>query len=204
VKFHVYPRVKVVQSRGSNWKGKLSRWRKEVLKKKDRDRKRREKRRKERPHGGVARKTNKGVAICGMMKAAKPKHQATGKDAVRKCVSTPHLFQFLCTDTIRASLRFFPQARTEAGELRKETWGQTPPLWGETPPSLHFSRAVPRFLQLIAFQASLRVGRYRASGIPITTARVCGLGVTGRQELLSSRLPSFLRQKRGQASDSPS
>ena len=77
----------VVQSRGSNWKGKLSRWRKEVLKKKDRDRKRREKRRKARPHGGVARKTNKGVAICGMMKAAKQKHQATRKDAVRKYIT---------------------------------------------------------------------------------------------------------------------
>ena len=47
------------------------------MKKKDRDRKRKEKRRKARPHGGDARKTNKGAAICGMMKAAKPKHPTT-------------------------------------------------------------------------------------------------------------------------------
>ena len=45
----------------SNRKGKLSRWRKALPKKNDRERKRKEKCRKERPHGGVARKTTKAM-----------------------------------------------------------------------------------------------------------------------------------------------
>ena len=73
----------VVQLNESNRKGKLSRWRKDALKKKDRERKKKEKRRKERPHGGVARKNNKGVAICSMMRAAKPNHPTKKKDAMR-------------------------------------------------------------------------------------------------------------------------
>lgn len=76
----------VVQLSESNRKGKISRWRSAAWKKKDRDRKRRERRRKARPHGGVARETSKGVAICGMMKATKPNHPTTRKDAVRKYI----------------------------------------------------------------------------------------------------------------------
>ena len=57
------------------------------MKKKDRDRKRKERRRKARPHGGVARESNKGVAICGMMEAARQNHQATRKDAARKYIT---------------------------------------------------------------------------------------------------------------------
>lgn len=76
---------KVVQFSESNWKGKVSRWRKEALKKEDQERKRRAKRRKkERPLGGDARgRGSKGVAICGMMKASKQNHQSRRKDAVR-------------------------------------------------------------------------------------------------------------------------
>ena len=66
----------------------LSRWRKEAQKKKDRVRKRKEKqRKKEHPHGGVARKNNKGIAICSMMKAAKPNHPTTEKDAMRNYIT---------------------------------------------------------------------------------------------------------------------
>ena len=79
--------AEVVQCSESNRKGNLSWWRKEALKKKDRDRKRKEKRRKERPRGGVARKNNKGAAICGMMKAAKPNHPATRKGAMRNYIT---------------------------------------------------------------------------------------------------------------------
>ena len=64
----------------------LSRWRKEAQKKKERNRKRREKLIKERPHGGVAR-NNKGIAICSMMKAAKPNHPTTEKDAMRNYIT---------------------------------------------------------------------------------------------------------------------
>ena len=47
----------------------LSRWRKEAQKKKDRVRKRKEKqRKKERPHGGVARKNNKGIFLGVILK----------------------------------------------------------------------------------------------------------------------------------------
>ena len=69
----------VVQCSESNRKGKLSRWRKEALKKKDRDRKRKERRRKARPLGGVARgKDSKGVTICGMIQVTKPKENLRG------------------------------------------------------------------------------------------------------------------------------
>ena len=79
---------KVVQSSESNRKGKVSRWRKEVLKKKDRDRKRKEMQRKKAcPHGGIARKTKNGVTVYGMMKAGKNKHQTRRKDAVRKYIT---------------------------------------------------------------------------------------------------------------------
>ena len=78
---------KVVQLNESNRKGKLSRWRKALLKKNDRERKRKEKCRKERPHGGVARKNNKGIAICSMMRAAKPNHSPTERDAVRNYIT---------------------------------------------------------------------------------------------------------------------
>jgi hypothetical protein len=77
----------VVQLNESNRKGKLSRWRKALLKKNDRERKRKEKCRKERPHGGVARKNNKGIAICSMMRAAKPNHSPTERDAVRNYIT---------------------------------------------------------------------------------------------------------------------
>ena len=77
-----------VQCRESNWKGKLSKWRIAVRRKKDRERKRREKRRKkERPLGVVARaKGNKGVAVFGKMKVTNPNHQPR-KDAVRKYIT---------------------------------------------------------------------------------------------------------------------
>ncbi|MBR3777076.1 MAG: hypothetical protein IKL02_05735, partial [Kiritimatiellae bacterium] len=39
------------------------------------------------PHGGVARKNNKGVAICSMMKAAKQNHPSTKKDAMRNYIT---------------------------------------------------------------------------------------------------------------------
>ena len=65
----------------------MSRWRKDAQKKRDKERKKKEKRRKERPHGGVARKNNKGVAICSMMKAAKQNHPSTKKDAMRNYIT---------------------------------------------------------------------------------------------------------------------
>ena len=123
----------VVQSRESNWKGKLSRWRKEVLKKKDRDRKRKEKRRKARPHGGVARETNKGAAICGMMNASKQNHQTTRKDAVRKYI-TQHVpgtcltfeqRQTLASDwneLVRAGCRVTLRQFAAKHGLRHKTW----------------------------------------------------------------------------------
>ena len=40
-----------------------------------------------RPHGDTTRECNKGVAICGMMKTAKPKHPNTRKDTVRKYIT---------------------------------------------------------------------------------------------------------------------
>jgi len=39
------------------------------------------------PHGGAVRGKNKGVAFCGMMKAAKPNHPTTRKDAVGKYIT---------------------------------------------------------------------------------------------------------------------
>ena len=125
--------AEVVQCSESNRKGKLSRWRKEVLKRKDRDRKRKEKRRKARPHGGVARKTNKGAAICGMMKAAKQNHPATRKDAVRNYI-TQHVpgthitFEQRQTlaadwnDIIRAGRRVTLRQFAAKHGLRYETW----------------------------------------------------------------------------------
>jgi len=123
----------VVQCSESNRKGKLSSWRKEVLKKKDRDRKRKERRRKARPHGGVARESNKGVAICGMMKAAKPNHPTTRKDAVRKYI-TQHVpgthitfeqRQTLAADwneLVRAGRRITLRWFAARHGLRYETW----------------------------------------------------------------------------------
>ena len=65
----------------------MSRWRKDAQKKRDKERKKKEKRRKGRPHGGVARKNNKGIAVCSMMKAAKPNHPTTEKDAMRNYIT---------------------------------------------------------------------------------------------------------------------
>ena len=125
--------TKVVQCRGSNWKGKLSRWRKDALRKKDSDRKRKEKRRKARPHGGVARETNKGAAICGMMNATKQNHQTTRKDAVRKYI-TQHVpgtcltfdqRQTLASDwneLVRAGCRVTLRQFAAKHGLRYETW----------------------------------------------------------------------------------
>ena len=56
--------TQVVQSRESNWKGRLSRWRIELKKKKDRERKRREKQRKKaRPIGVVVRNLETGDVL---------------------------------------------------------------------------------------------------------------------------------------------
>ena len=64
----------VVQLSESNQKGKVSRWRIEAKRKKDRERKRKGNMRKARPLGGVARgKGSKGVAICGIMEVNKPR-----------------------------------------------------------------------------------------------------------------------------------
>ena len=84
---HNFQISQVVQLNESNRKGKLSRWRQEAKKKKDRERKRREKRKKERPHGGVARKNNKGIAICSKIKASKTNHPTTEKDAMRNYIT---------------------------------------------------------------------------------------------------------------------
>ncbi len=65
----------------------MSRWRKDALKKKDRERKKKQKRRKERPHGGVARKNNKGIAVCSMMRASKTNHPYIKKDAMRNYIT---------------------------------------------------------------------------------------------------------------------
>ena len=130
---HVRRKAKVVQSREPNWKGKLSRWRKKALKKKDRDRKRKGKRRNERPHGGAARGSNKGVAICGMMKAAKPNHQGQRKDAMRKYITqhVPGTFitfeqrQTLAADwngLVRAGRRVTLRQFAAKHGLRHETW----------------------------------------------------------------------------------
>ena len=77
----------VVQLNESNRKGKLSKWRKDAQKKRDKERKKKKKHRKERPHGGVARKNNKGVAVCSMMRAAKTNHPPTRKDAMRNYIT---------------------------------------------------------------------------------------------------------------------
>lgn len=66
--------AEVVQLSESNRNGMLSRWRKKAQKKKERNHKRREKRKKERPHGGLARKNKKGIAVCSMIKAVKQNH----------------------------------------------------------------------------------------------------------------------------------
>ena len=125
---------RVVQLSESNWKGKVSRWRKEALKKEDRERKRREKRKKkERPHGGAAPESNKGVAICGMMKASKQNHQSRRKDAVRN-YTTQHVpgshlnfnqRQTLASDwnaTIRAGCRVTLRQFAAKHGLKYETW----------------------------------------------------------------------------------
>jgi hypothetical protein len=39
------------------------------------------------PPWGVARKNNKGIAVCSMMKAAKPNHPTTEKDAMRNYIT---------------------------------------------------------------------------------------------------------------------
>ena len=111
----------------------MSRWRKESLKKKDRDRKRKGKRRKERPHGGVARKKHKGVTISGKMKATKPKHLPRRKDAVRKYITqhVPGTFltfeqrQILAADwneLIRTGCRITLRQFAAKHGLRYETW----------------------------------------------------------------------------------
>lgn len=123
----------VVQLSESNRKGKVSRWRAEAKRKKDRERKRKEKRRKARPHGGVARETNKGVAICGMMKADEPDHPTTRKDAMRN-YTTQHVpgahlnfsqRQTLASDwnaTVNAGCRITLRRFAAKHGLRYETW----------------------------------------------------------------------------------
>ena len=81
------PCGKVVQSGEAIGKGKPSRWRIEVQRKKDRERKMGEKRKKrERPLGCVTRGKGKGVAVFGMI-AAKPHRQAKREDALRKYIT---------------------------------------------------------------------------------------------------------------------
>ena len=124
----------VVQSRESNWKGKVSRWRAEAKRKKDRERKRKERRRKARPLGGVARgKDANGVTICGMMKASKTNHPTTRKDAVRyyttQHVPGTHLNfsqrQTLASDwnaIVRAGCRITLRQFAAKHGLKYETW----------------------------------------------------------------------------------
>ncbi len=127
--------MKVVQLSESNWKGKVSKWRVEAKRKKDRERKRREKRRKkERPLGGVARrKCNKGVAICGMMKVTKPSHRSRRKDAMRYYTTqhVPGTFltfeqrQTLASDwnaIVRAGCRVTLRQFAAKHGLKYETW----------------------------------------------------------------------------------
>ena len=125
---------KVVQSSESNWKGKVSRWRAEAKWKKDRERKRKGKRRKARPQGGVAREKGfKGVAVCGMMKVTKPKHQSQRKDAMRN-YTTQHVpgahlnfsqRQTLASDwnaIVRAGCRITLRQFAAKHGLKPETW----------------------------------------------------------------------------------
>ena len=122
----------VVQLSEPNRKGKVSRWRAEAKRKKDRERKRKEKRRKAR-HGGVARETDKGVAICGMMKANEPDHPTTRKDTMRN-YTTQHVpgahlnfsqRQTLASDwnaTVNAGCRITLRQFAAKHGLRYETW----------------------------------------------------------------------------------
>ena len=124
----------VVQSSESNRKGKVSRWRAKAKRKKDRERKRKGKRRRARPLGGVAREKGfKGVAVCGMMKVTKPKHQSQRKDAMRdyttQHVPGAHLNfsrrQTLASDwnaIVRAGCRITLRQFAAKHGLKSETW----------------------------------------------------------------------------------
>ncbi len=87
----------------------------------------------ERPHGGVARESDKGVAISGMIKAAKPNHHQ-GKDAMGREYITQHVpgtfltfgqRQTLAADWngfVRAGRRITIRQFAARHGLRPETW----------------------------------------------------------------------------------